>query len=180
MSTLTYAILAELSRAPATGYEIAAAMKSPVGRYWTAQHSQIYPELARLAERGWAEVAESDGPGPRPTKTYTITAEGLDELRAWARTPEPPPPPNSPTTVKLSCAWLLDDDELTGLLEGLLAEAESAVAQYEAILARLDPESPRDTPAFAAALTTPIGLGYERHRLAWAQWALAEVARRRR
>ena len=49
MSTLTYAILAELARGPATGYVIAAAMRSPVGRYWTAQHSQIYPELARLA-----------------------------------------------------------------------------------------------------------------------------------
>ena len=180
MSTLTYAILAELARGPATGYVIAAAMRSPVGRYWTAQHSQIYPELARLAERGWAGVAESDGPGPRPTKTYTITPDWLAALRAWARTPEPPPPPNSPTTVKLSCAWLLNDDELAGLLDGLRAEAAAGVARFEGLLAGLDSEPPRDDPTFAAALTVPIGLGYERHRLEWAEWALAEVARRRR
>ena len=71
MSTLTYALLAELARGPATGYDIAAAMRSPVGRYWTAQHSQIYPELARLAERGWAGVAESAGPGPRASYRWT-------------------------------------------------------------------------------------------------------------
>lgn len=84
------------------------------------------------------------------------------------RAPRSPPlPPNSPDDGQASCAWLLDDDELAGLLDQ--AEAAAGVARFEELRARLDPEPPRDDLAFAAALTVPIGLGYERHRLEWAE-----------
>lgn len=178
MSVLTYALLAQLAREPASGYELSRALKVQVGRFWTAEHSQIYPQLARLERDGLVTVEKSAGPGPRPRKTYTITPAGLDDLRAWAATFEAPPEPNSPLALKLSCAWLLSDDELLGLLTQIKDDAAAQVEAYEGLPA-VAANPPRDDPSFATMLTVPIGLEYQRHRLEWAEWALEQVRERR-
>jgi hypothetical protein len=53
LSTLGYALLALLARGPRSGYDLAQRMNRPIGFFWQAQHSQIYPELARLEQLGW-------------------------------------------------------------------------------------------------------------------------------
>ena len=53
---------------------------------WPASHSQIYPELARLLEAGLIEQAET---GPRGSKTYALTDDGLAEIRRWLRETKP-------------------------------------------------------------------------------------------
>src|SRR5690606_24488121 len=63
VSTLGFALLSLLTRGPATGYDLAQRMKAPIGHFWTAKHSQIYPELARLAEAGHVRVRSGAGPG---------------------------------------------------------------------------------------------------------------------
>ena len=65
MSTLGYAILGLLAAQPRTGYDLAKLMRAPIGYMWTAHHSQIYPELARLEAEGMVSAAVIDGPGPR-------------------------------------------------------------------------------------------------------------------
>ncbi len=73
MSTLGYAILGLLAAQPRTGYDLARLMRTPIGYMWTAHHSQIYPELARLESEGLVAATVIDGPGPRDTKRYEIT-----------------------------------------------------------------------------------------------------------
>ena len=46
MRTLKYAILGLLMRSPVTGYDIAKEFGDGLGCFWSAKHSQIYPELA--------------------------------------------------------------------------------------------------------------------------------------
>ena len=53
MTTLGYAILGLLSREELSGYDLTGRMKGRVGYFWSARHSQIYPELARLEEGGY-------------------------------------------------------------------------------------------------------------------------------
>lgn len=64
-STLGFALLSLLTRGPDTGYRLAQRIKAPIGHFWTATHSQIYPKLARLADAGWVQLIEGAGPGPR-------------------------------------------------------------------------------------------------------------------
>lgn len=52
MTTLGYAILGLLSRERLSGYDLTRGMRGRVGNFWSAKHSQIYPELARLEEGG--------------------------------------------------------------------------------------------------------------------------------
>jgi DNA-binding PadR family transcriptional regulator len=87
VGTLGYAILGLLATKPRTGYELAQAMKAPIGYMWTARHSQIYPELARLERAGLVTATVIDGPGPRDTKRYTITEVGLHRLEEWTDSP---------------------------------------------------------------------------------------------
>jgi len=83
MSTLGYAILGLLAAQPRTGYDLAKLMRAPIGYMWTAHHSQIYPELARLEDDGRVSAAVIDGPGPRDNKRYEITPAGWHALQDW-------------------------------------------------------------------------------------------------
>ena len=61
-STLGFALLGLLARQPRTGYELSQALRRPIGYFWTAGHSQVYPELARLDAAGYISHTVIDGP----------------------------------------------------------------------------------------------------------------------
>ena len=84
---LAYAILGLLAAEPLTGYQLAQRMRAPIGYMWTAAHSQIYPELAKLLADGQVRAAVIPGRGPRDTKRYTITTAGRRALRDWVDSP---------------------------------------------------------------------------------------------
>ena len=48
MRTLKYAILGLLNRKPMTGYDISKEFNFQLAEFWSAKHSQIYPELKKL------------------------------------------------------------------------------------------------------------------------------------
>lgn len=83
VSALGHALLCALHRGPLTGYDLVRRMRRPIGYYWTAQQSQIYPELTRLTAAGLIEHEADAGPGPRQRKTHRLTAAGRDELATW-------------------------------------------------------------------------------------------------
>lgn len=55
MRVLKYAILGLLDQCELTGYDITKHFKDSLGQFWSAKHSQIYPELKRLTEEGFIE-----------------------------------------------------------------------------------------------------------------------------
>ena len=52
VSALGYALLCALHKEPLTGYDLVRRMHRPIGYYWSARQSQIYPELSRLTAAG--------------------------------------------------------------------------------------------------------------------------------
>lgn len=85
--SIRYAILGYLSSGPGTGYDLARQFDTGLGWFWSARHSQIYPELRRLTEEGLVtrdQAAVSDKLDKFP---YTITAAGLQALSDWVQTP---------------------------------------------------------------------------------------------
>jgi DNA-binding PadR family transcriptional regulator len=87
VGVLGYAILGLLAVEPLTGYQVAQRMRAPIGYMWTATHSQIYPELAKMQAGGLVRAAVIPGRGPRDTKQYTITAAGRAALQTWVDSP---------------------------------------------------------------------------------------------
>ena len=85
---LRYAILGYLSSAPGSGYDLAHQLDRGLGWFWSASHSQIYPELKRLEEEGLVEGTATTVGEKLEKRIYAITDEGLEQLKTW--TAEPP------------------------------------------------------------------------------------------
>ena len=52
MGVLKYAILGLLNQKSMTGYDITKEFEEKLCEFWSAKHSQIYPELKTLNEKG--------------------------------------------------------------------------------------------------------------------------------
>ncbi|MEV4411677.1 PadR family transcriptional regulator [Catellatospora sp. NPDC049609] len=175
-STLGYALLSLLTRGPATGYQLSSQVKAPLGHFWTAKHSQIYPELARLAAAGWVSAVEQAGPGPRAKKTYEITPDGLAALRAWLVVP-PVAQPRSEITLKAYAANSGDPAAMAALYGQLAERAERMLAEYEQDAARMR-EAGMDHPAhprFGNYAVLLMGIESQRTVRSWAAWLAASL-----
>ena len=84
-----YALLGLLSREPMTGYGIRQWFERAISFFWSESYGQIYPQLRRLEQLGFAEVEEKIE-GGRSKKVYKITDAGRLFLSEWlaASTPE--------------------------------------------------------------------------------------------
>lgn len=91
LSRLEAISLGLLSSRPRTGYDVRKWF-DVYGRLfgYSAQTSQIYRQLGRLVERGWARVV----PDPRTTgpdaKLYVLTEEGRAQFADWLLSPHVP------------------------------------------------------------------------------------------
>lgn len=179
-STLGYALLGLLARKPSTGYELTQALREPIGYFWTASHSQVYPELARLEACGWARFEIIDGPGPRDTKRYAITAAGRRALAAWAVAPPRPELSRNELLLKVYSLWLADPAAARALITAEREQHSAMLARYENLAAKNEHTDPADLPAplFFDYATLRRGLSFERHVLAWCDWLIATLDRR--
>jgi DNA-binding PadR family transcriptional regulator len=114
---LRYAILGYLSTGSGSGYDLAQQLDGGLGWFWSASHSQIYPELKRLEEDGLIE-GESTTVGERLEKrVYAITEKGVEALVAWTAQPPVYRPNRDPERLQLIFADLGDLAAIRGHLE---------------------------------------------------------------
>jgi PadR family transcriptional regulator AphA len=99
---------------PASGYDLAKRFERSLDHVWHASHSQIYPELNRMAADGLLTVGEE---GPRGRKTYAITADGEAELRRWLVGLEPEYRIRSEISLRAFLLPLLPQEQAAELLE---------------------------------------------------------------
>ncbi|MFJ2031467.1 PadR family transcriptional regulator [Streptosporangium sp. NPDC087985] len=127
--SLRFALLGLLTvSGPASGYDLTKLFESSINYAWQARHSQIYPELNKMAADGLITVEEE---GPRGRKTYAITEEGARELRAWLIEREPSRSFRDEGALRAFLLPTLEPHEAAALLR---AEAEA----YGAKLAELE------------------------------------------
>lgn len=92
MGTLRYALLGLLDRQPMTGYELTREFSSALSEFWNARHSQIYPELKRLAAEGLVEFSTEITGTQLERKRYSITLAGKRAFKTWEGASHPLPP----------------------------------------------------------------------------------------
>lgn len=83
MGTLKYAILGLLSQRNMTGYELTKEFETSLCEFWSAKHSQIYPELRHLHENGFVEFEIEIAGTALEKKLYSITEHGKSEFMEW-------------------------------------------------------------------------------------------------
>ncbi len=179
-STLGYALLGLLARKPRTGYELTQALREPIGYFWTASHSQVYPELARLESQGHVRYEIIDGPGPRDTKRYAVTAAGRRALATWAVTPARPERSRNELLLKVYSMWLADPAAARALIAAERDQHSAMLSRYEKLAAEIERTDLADlaAPLFFDYATLRRGLSFERHVIGWCDWVAAVLDRR--
>ena len=135
--SLLHAVLGMLATRPGTGYDLTQRFDQSLANAWHAGHSQIYPELARLADAGFVEVV---GEGARRSRTYGITPAGREEVRRWLLETEPNRAQRNETALRWFLVFRLEPDERRVVLERELAFVEAAAAERARLAAALDAE----------------------------------------
>lgn len=91
MRVLKYAILGLLRKGELSGYDITSYFKEELGQFWSAKHSQIYPELKKLTDEGFITFRTTIQGTKLEKKMYTLTDSGKQELHDWLIRHQPIP-----------------------------------------------------------------------------------------
>ncbi|MGQ4619393.1 helix-turn-helix transcriptional regulator [Nocardia sp. R7R-8] len=185
--SLEYVILGWLSTGPGSGYDLVRAMDFGVNWFWSAPHSQIYPKLKALEDRGWVE-SESTVVGDRLEKrVYSITEAGRAEVDSWTAEPPTYPPNRDVERIKLIFG---DTGDLKALRAHFRAHLEHYQQRLETLRAFLHEMSSRShtrierriesrpTPAHGELTLAVRNLAYRgdikraENEVSWAQEAL--------
>jgi PadR family transcriptional regulator, regulatory protein AphA len=117
-------------RGPSTAYDVKRALARLAGEYWSAPHTQVYRECARLSSAGLLD--EQVERGGRRRRVYDLTDAGRDAVVAWVREPtDSSMEIRDVASLKLFAAELSTPDHVRAL-------AERQVAEYRRRLALLD------------------------------------------
>lgn len=73
-------LLGFLHQGPMTGWELVATAQQRIGDFWSLTQSQVYRELAAMANHRLVEAGER---GSRDKQPYTITPAGREAFAAW-------------------------------------------------------------------------------------------------
>ncbi|GII03470.1 PadR family transcriptional regulator [Planobispora takensis] len=169
--SLRMALLGLLSvSGPASGYDLTKLFESTINHAWQARHSQIYPELNKLAADGLVTVEEE---GPRGRKTYTITEEGSRTIREWMLTTGPARSARDEKTLRAFLLPTLKPEEALEVLRETVRECEAKLAVLEEIERR--PSRPRTAGFGRYALD--LGLRHTRMMRDWAAETAEEIER---
>jgi DNA-binding PadR family transcriptional regulator len=178
VSALGYALLCALHKEPLTGYDLVRRMHRPIGYYWSARQSQIYPELSRLTAAGLIAADERGGPGPHPTRTHRLTAAGRKALAAWL----PQHPVERPDRDELVLkTYALRAGAPTAMAKLYRLEAERREARVDeyraqrAELAELGADRPEHRD-FGSYATVELGIRREEQYAQWCRWLADQIA----
>ena len=123
MRNLKYAILGLLNQKNMTGYELLQSFEKSLAQFWTAKHSQIYPELKKLTKEGMVEYEILPDTRVLDKKLYRITKAGRDDFKNWLAIDEKiEPVPKDIFRLRLFFAEELPNDRRIYLLERQLEQ----------------------------------------------------------
>lgn len=165
LSTLGYGLLGLLATRAMTGYELTRMFDRSLAHVWSAGHSQVYPELAKLQAAGLIRQTES---GARRSKRYSATAEGRAAVRRWLKRATALETIRSEPLLRVFFLWMVGPDAARTYLRAEAARHREQLAEYEAI-AREIPAS--GEAALWSRISLEAGIRLERAMTEWAEWA---------
>lgn len=153
-------LLGFLHDGPMTGWDLVAAAEGRIGDFWSLTQSQVYRELAAMADDGLITAGER---GRRDRRPYTLTPPGRAAFAEWLHQDPGQELIRFPLLLVVMFGRHLPAGRLAQILAGHRELHADRLAGYEATLAErrgdgLDPY---------AEATLTFGVMYERTVLAW-------------
>lgn len=165
-------LLGFLHEGPMTGWDLVATAQERIGDFWSLTQSQVYRELATMAEEGLIEAGER---GRRDRRPYALTDAGRVAFAEWVLHE----PGQELIRFPLLLAVMFGRHVPPSHLARVIAEHRRIHADrldgYEKMLADLTEGDDHEPDPYAAA-TLSFGVSYERAVLAWFDALPAEIA----
>lgn len=152
-------LLGFLHDGPMTGWELVATADRVIGDFWSLTQSQVYRELASMAEAGLVEAGER---GPRDRRPYRLTDAGREAFAAWAAQEPGLEQIRFPLLLKMSFGRHVPSERLADFIETHRRLHEARLARYEQAAQSATHDADRHRSA-----TLSFGLLYERAVLEW-------------
>lgn len=168
MGTLKYAILGLLNRQNMTGYDLSREFETTLFEFWSANHSQIYPELRALTEDGLTEYRIEISGSVLEKKLYSITEKGRQVFLEWEKKePQLTPTPKDEFRLRLFFSEDLQTEERIGLLKSHLAQHEGRLAHLRENMKKFPEIPPRSEAEFSDYLVLNGAVMREETTCAW-------------
>ncbi len=166
-----YVVLGLLSFGEQSGYDLKQLADNSVGLFYGSPvRSQIYSELRRLSELGYAserEVEQDDRPDKR---LYSINNEGLAALREWlSNTNTSNDVIKSHLLLKIFFGKHMDRAELVAEVEGY----RSSAYEFIELLQQTRANCSGEPGTLFTYLTTGLGISHAHANIEWADEAIA-------
>jgi DNA-binding PadR family transcriptional regulator len=164
-------LLGFLHWGPMSGWDLAATAEQIIGDFWSLTRSQVYRELAWMADAGLIEKGER---GSRERQPYVLTEAGRGAFGAWTSEEPGPETIRFPLLLAISFGRHIPRERLASFVRSHRAVHAKRLAEYEDY--RTDAESQgRDVYREA---TLAFGIAYERAVLEWFERLPAEITGR--
>lgn len=159
-----FAFLGFLAWGLDTAYAIKQAMVASISHFWTAAHSQVYSQAARLVRDGY--VREREERSGRRRKLLSLTPRGRRALAAWLAEPGGAFELRDETLVKVFFAAEGDLPRTREVLEAKREEYRGMLAEYERIRDGLAAQHDA-VRSQHALMTVSLGVRVVKAYLAW-------------
>lgn len=151
------ALLGFLHEGPMSGWDLVALAQERIGDFWTVTRSQVYRELASMAESG---LVQRGAAGARDRIPYALTRLGREAFREWIAREPGDDTIRVPMLLMLAFGEHLDRADIDSVLASHRVRHEERLARYlETSDAGVDSRYGRATLEF--------GIAYERAVLEW-------------
>ena len=152
-------LLGFLHEGPMTGWDLVVLAERRIGDFWSLTRSQVYRELAAMAEEGLIVAGET---GPRERRPFSLTDAGRAAFQQWAVGDAPQETIRFPLLLMIGFGRHVPPDVLIRNVRAHRAVHAARLAAYEQ--ARADIVASADEYGVA---TLDFGRHYERAVLAW-------------
>ncbi len=130
--SLRHALLGVIKDTPLTGYDLVRHFQGTVGYLWSAPQSQIYPELRRMEAEGLIKAKVAPRGKHAEKRIYSITEQGMAELRRWATDFMPLPAQRDPVVLKAAFFDLAPLESVREQLRAHIAQFQWRMEQWQA------------------------------------------------
>lgn len=127
-----YAVLGVLAGKPRSGYEILQFMRQSTAHFWQESDASIYPMLKQLEKEGKI-TGQQESQGKRERRVFEITQTGLEEVQHWLALPAQQETHRNEFLLKLFFGALINENQITTLLQKQLAKIENEKKTYRHI-----------------------------------------------
>ena len=175
--TLKYALLGLLCHDNLSGYDLYLEFDKALSEFWSAKHSQIYPELKKLTEEGKVSYDIEISGTALEKKVYSITEAGRKDFLNWLNTFEPMQPTAKDVfRLRLFFGAELEQEARLKMLRQQLGEHEARLAHLRNSTSKFDNVTDRESPAYFDSLILLGAIMREENYCKWLETCIERLS----